>query len=60
MIMRTDAEIKAYIDGYNDCFKQFCECFKGRKSLNDAIKKMELYREAVNNVVEKEKNHDMR
>lgn len=53
MNKRTDAEIKAYIDGYNDCFKQFCECFKGRKSLNDAIKKMELYRVAVNNVIEK-------
>lgn len=53
MNMRTDAEIKAYIDGYNACFKQFCECFKGRKSLSDAIKKMELYRVAVNNVIEK-------
>lgn len=58
MNRRTEDEIKAYIDGYNDCFNQFCECFKGRKSLIDAIRKMKLYRAAVNGVIEKEKNHE--
>ena len=54
MNRRTEDEIKAYIDGYNDCFNQFCECFKGRKSLIDAIKKMKTFLAAVNNVVAKE------
>lgn len=52
MRKRTEEEIRAYVDGYNDCFKQFCECLKGRKSVWDAIKKMHLYKDAVNNVVE--------
>lgn len=50
MIRRTDEEIKAYIDGYNDCFDQFTECLKARKSLMDAVRKMRSFREAVNNV----------
>lgn len=51
MKKRTNEEIKAYVDGYNDCFEQFSECLKGRKSVVDAVRKMRLYREAVNNVV---------
>lgn len=56
MNMRTESEIRAYIDGYNACFNQFCESLKGRKSVLDAVRKMKLYQAAVNNVVEKEKN----
>lgn len=51
---RTEAEIKAYIDGYNACFKQFKECLKGRKSVMDAIRKMDLFVTAVNSCVESE------
>lgn len=52
MRMRTEAEIKAYVDGYNDSFKRFCECLKGRKSVMDAVRKMRVSLEAVNNVLE--------
>lgn len=51
---RTESEIKAYVDGYNACFKQFMECLKGRKSLMDAIRKMDLFVMAVNSCVESE------
>ena len=51
MRIRTDAEIKAYADGYNDAFNQFKECLKGRKSLADALKKMQVFVDAVNNVI---------
>lgn len=50
LIRRTDAEIKAYADGYNDAFKRFCGCLKERP-LTKAIKKMQVYVDAVNNVV---------
>lgn len=52
MRMRTEAEIKAYVDGYNDCFKRFYECLKGRRSVMDAVRKMRVSLEAVNNVLE--------
>lgn len=51
MRIRTDAEIKAYADGYNDAFNQFKECLKGRRSLVDALKKMQVFVDAVNNVI---------
>ena len=51
---RTEAEIKAYADGYNDCFKQFKKCLQGRKSVVDSIRKMELFVTAVNGCVESE------
>lgn len=46
-----DAEIKAYVDGYNDAFNQFKECLKGRKSVADAVRKMKVFVDAVNNVI---------
>lgn len=51
MRIRTNAEIKAYADGYNDAFNQFKECLKGRKSVVDAVRKMQVFADAVNNVV---------
>ena len=54
VMKRTESEIKAYVDGYNACFKQFMECLKGRKSLIDSIRKMELFVTAVNSCVESE------
>ena len=51
---RNEAEIKAYVDGYNDCFRQFKKCLKGRKSVIDSIRKMELFVTAVNRCVESE------
>lgn len=52
--MRTPEEMKAYVDGYNACNKQFRECLKNRKSLEDAIKKMDVFVATVNGVVERE------
>lgn len=49
---RTPDEIKAYIDGYNACFGHFTECLRNRKSVVDAVRKMEKYKAAVNGVVE--------
>ena len=52
MIQRTESEIKAYVDGYKACYKNFCDCLKGRKSVVDAVRKMEIYLAAVTGVVE--------
>ena len=51
MRARTEAEIKAYVDGYNACYKQFCECLKNHTT-EQAIKKMELFVMVVGNCVE--------
>lgn len=51
MNKRTEEQIIAYVDGYNDCFQQFSECLKCRKSVMDAVRKMLLYKDAVNRVV---------
>lgn len=55
MTMRTEEEIKAYIEGYNACFKQFCEVLPhSRKYIGEAIEKMRLYVVAVNSAIDKE------
>ena len=54
MVQRTESEIKAYVDGYNACYKDFTECMKNRKSLVDAVRKMNVFLSVVNAVVEKE------
>ena len=48
---RTADEISAYVDGYNACYKQFCEFLKGRPSGEDAVRKMGTYVDIVNNIV---------
>ena len=53
MRARTESEIKAYVDGYNACYKQFCECLKIRP-LWKAVKKMDLFVTAVRNCIEDE------
>lgn len=50
LIRRTDAEIKAYAEGYYDAYKMFRECLKERP-LTKAIRKMQVYVDAVNNVI---------
>lgn len=52
MTRRTPEEIRAYVDGYNDCFNQFRECLKGRKSVMDSVRKMQVCKDLVNRVVE--------
>lgn len=48
---RTPEETKAYIDGYNACFKRFCECLENRKSVLDSVKRMKVFVDVVNGVV---------
>ena len=60
---RTADEISAYVDGYNASYKQFCECLKGRRSVVDAIRKMEKFVDIVNNIAfggaaMREQSHD--
>lgn len=60
MKMRTEAEMKAYVDGYNACFNQFIEYLKGinENPLHEIVSNMYVMKAAVNAVVEKEENDD--
>lgn len=58
MTRRTEEQIRAYIDGYNDCFQQFCECLRNRKSVPDSIRKMRLFVDAVNKVTNRGEKDD--
>ena len=62
MKARTKEEIKAYVDGYNACYEQFCkELLKKRAGVTTAINKMEVMKVAVNSVLltEEKTNGDM-
>lgn len=48
MIKRTPKEIRAYADGFNDCYKNFTKYLK--KGQEYAFEEMELIRTAVNTV----------
>ena len=48
---RTLDGMRGYVDGYNLCFKQFCEYLKNHDK-DEAIRKMELLVAAVNSTVE--------
>ena len=58
MVQRTESEIKAYVDGYKACYNNFCECLKERKSVVDAVRKMEIYLAAVTGVVEERRQDE--
>ena len=51
MRARTEAEVKAYADGYKACYKEFCRCLK-KHTAEQAIKKMGVFVVVVNNCVE--------
>ena len=52
---RTESEIKAYIDGYNACYKQFVETLdRSIVSNQKAVRSMNILVTEVNNVIEKE------
>ena len=55
MKARTPEEMKAYIDGYNACFKTFMEYLK-YESVGDAVDRMKIITAAVNGVVERSEN----
>ena len=50
MTMRTDKEIKAYIDGYKECFERFKECLRRGKSRMAAVRMMKEIVEMVERV----------
>ncbi len=56
MRTRTFEEMQAYVDGYNACAEWFESYLIREKSVDEAIRKMEILKEAVNSVVRKEKN----
>ena len=58
MELRTIEEIKAYVEGYNACFDEFCRQLKSRKSLLDAKRKMEIMKDAINKVIEGSKENE--
>ena len=51
MKARTEAEVKAYADGYKACYKEFCQCLKNNTA-EQAIKKMGVFVVVINNCVE--------
>ena len=51
MKARTEAEIKAYADGYKACYKEFCQCLK-KHTADQAIKQMGMFVVVVSNCVE--------
>jgi len=54
MNRRTEGEIKAYVDGYTQCYNDFTEYLKGRKGVEYAIRKMDMLLTAVKAVLEQE------
>ena len=49
MLVRTESECKAYIDGYNACFDAFVGMLESKKDKDKVIEKMKLLKTAVNN-----------
>lgn len=49
MLVRTESECQAYIDGYNACFDAFVGMLESKKDKDKAIEKMKLLKTAVNN-----------
>ena len=57
MEFRTLDGMIGYADGYNFCYKQFCDYLKNYDK-DEAIRKMNLLVRAVNSVVSDEKQTD--
>ena len=45
---RTPGETKAYVEGYNAAYKQFCEYLKGKNTIRGAVENMKVLVAAVN------------
>ena len=52
--MRTSEEMKAYVEGYNACNKLFRKYLKKEKTVEDAVKQMDIFVAAVNGVIGRE------
>lgn len=51
--MRTLEEMKAYVEGYNACNKQFRECLENNKTVMDAVKEIDTFVATVNGIIER-------
>ena len=54
---RTPEEMKAYVDGYNACDKLFRKYLKKEKTVEDAVKQMDIFVAAVNGVIGRERSN---
>lgn len=54
---RTPEEMKAYVEGYNACNKLFREYLKKEKTVEDAVKQMDIFVAAVNGVIGRERSN---
>lgn len=53
---RTPEERKAYVEGYNACNETFRKYLKQERSVEDAIKTMDVFAAAVNGAIGKEES----
>ncbi len=51
---RTPEEMKAYVEGYNACNKLFRTYLQKEKTVEDAVKQMDIFVAAVNGVIGRE------
>ena len=56
---RTGEEIRAYVDGYNACFKEFEKQAEKDNYLDKAIYKVGKLRRAVNSILEIKENEQV-
>lgn len=54
---RTPEEMKAYVEGYNACNEMFKKYLKQERSVEDAIKTMDVFVAAVNGAMGKERSN---
>ena len=54
---RTNNEKQAYVEGYNNCFKQFLK-YINEKELEKAVKDMKVIVELVNHSLEIDSDED--
>lgn len=54
---RTPEEMKAYAEGYNACNEMFKKYLKQERSVEDAIKTMDVFAAVVNGDIGKEKSN---
>lgn len=56
---RTPEEMKAYVEGYNACDEMFRKYLKKEKTVEDAVKTMDVLVAAVNGAMGKENEDGM-
>lgn len=56
IVKRTGEEIKAYVDGYNACFKDFEKQLGINNQLHRALTNVETIKIAINACIDKERD----